>query len=42
MVDAMCRRWHCTPSAALAEPASSLRLLEVLSLGLPPQEEQEE
>jgi hypothetical protein len=42
MVDALCRRWHCTPSAALAEPASALRMIDVLNLGTPPQQEEDD
>ncbi len=37
MILALCERWHCPPSAVLAEPGSSLRYVLIAGLGNSPE-----
>ena len=35
MILALADRWHCRPSEVLAEPAESLKMIEIVALGTP-------
>lgn len=37
LIDGLCQRYHCLPSALLAEDVSVIKMLAIVALGRPPE-----